>query len=284
MGRIALAARLVVTASVVAAGCSSQSSTWVCSPGTAVVCSCPQGGKGAALCSDDGLSIGACLGCGGADLGTNDLAVGMDLGADLAMRDQSASTDDLATTGDQSAAGDQSMLPVDAAMSIDLSNALDMSVPPDLTMVSDLTANGIVCGNATCPVGVPCCVSTSFMMTVDGGGPVTVLTCNPGGCPDGSIADTCDGPEDCAGNPCCLQVMNAISPPMCTMAANACVPQLNGMVTAGQTRACHSNSDCTAGAMNTALNLCCTVVPSGLPKMHLCLNQVIVGAVGGSCP
>jgi hypothetical protein len=163
MGRIALVARLVAVAGAVAAGCSSQSPTWVCSPGTAVVCTCPQGSKGSALCSDDGLSIGACNGCAAPDLGSNDLS---DMSMpDMSMPDQSMSPADLSQSADRSMP-DQAA-PLDFSMQDDLAmpdlampdlvHPADMSFFPDATVVRDMTVPPadltVVCGNA----GQPCC-------------------------------------------------------------------------------------------------------------------------------
>lgn len=102
-------------------------------------------------------------------------------------------------------------------------------------------------------------------------------------CPDGDFTGACDGPEDCSGDPCCLQVMGGnANGSACTMSATACFPMVS-LQGNGQTRACHVNGDCTSGAQNTQLNLCCSV-PQGGVTIHICLNQTYAAFLGGSCP
>jgi hypothetical protein len=259
------------------------------------------------LCVGIGLLLPACgddNSGGQNDLagGAHDQAMGSDGGArdqamnggDLAGADQSMSMDDLSMSTDQSmsmndqsvpadqtvggdltSSGDLSRPPGDATQSTDLSSTSDLTVPPgDMATLADLTNTGVTCGNMQCPVGQKCCAMVS--------GGMTNSTCADS-CPDGDFSGACDGPENCAGDPCCIQVMNGgSSGSSCTMAPTDCVPMIsfNG---GGQTRACHVDGDCTSGAPGTQLNLCCTI-PQGSAKIHICLNQAFATILGGSCP
>jgi hypothetical protein len=262
--------------------------TWLCLGLALLVPSCGDDNSGGGDDLTSGTHDQAVAGDGGARdqaMGGGDLA-GADLsttGDDLAMpTDQSVGMNDLSVSGDQAgasdltAAADLSSPPTDATQPADLSAPPgDMSgTPPDLTVVSDLSGGGVACGNVQCPVGQKCCAMI-------GGGMTTTMCADS--CPDGDFSGACDGPEDCSGDPCCIQVMNMTSNgSTCTMAANACFPQIN-LAGNGQTRACHANADCTSGAQGTQLNLCCSIAQGGA-TLHLCLNQIYANFLGGTCP
>ncbi len=160
----------------------------------------------------------------------------------------------------------------------------DIAVPPDLAMPppADMAynppkdADGVGCGNMQCQVGEVCCVSVNGMQA---------MTMCAQSCPDGGVAVTCDGPEDCMGNPCCAKLSGGgLGGVMCTMAQNACPPQFDIQQMMGQTRLCHVDGDCTAGAPNTNLPLCCTVKDQNGNAAHICLNKQFAAFAGGSCP
>lgn len=171
----------------------------------------------------------------------------------------------------------------DLSVAPDLAQPPDLAVPPDLAMpLQDLRqppvgdAAGVVCGNMTCGKGLKCCVEVQGM-----GAMAKCLA----GCPDGNFPVACDGPEDCGGNPCCVDVKGAMlsAGAVCTAKPSECVPQLQLQTQSGRSRLCHVNADCTAGVANSELPLCCRVQQGG-QQVQVCLNQLIAGFIGAACP
>ncbi len=193
----------------------------------------------------------AVAGCGGND--------GLMTGSDMA----TAGTKDLSTAPQP----DQSVAP-----------------QPDMTMaVQDMAANflpfdsGIACGNMTCPLGQQCCLTVANMQAS--------ATCADS-CDtiDGSVDVMCGGPENCGGNPCCVNIqgMMLAGGVSCGKTMDACQPNvgLNG----GMDRLCHTDDDCTRSAPNnTNLTQCCTLMMNG-QSTHICLNNTLAGLVQGTCP
>jgi hypothetical protein len=104
----------------------------------------------------------------------------------------------------------------------------------DLAMASMV---GLQCGAAWCDTstGNVCCETTPTI-------------CGPGPCGRGVQTDSCDGPEDCPGQACCLlvsPVFGAACQPTCSAAGNQ------------RYRICHTHDDC---APNQA---CCPLEVSG---------------------
>jgi hypothetical protein len=211
------------------------------------------------------------------------MAIDQAMAVDQAMAIDQAVAIDQAMTIDQAMAIDQAMV-VDQAMAIDQAVVIDQSIPPDfqpppadLVVLPDLVPppdfGGVPCGNQTCGMGLLCCaVNKQNMVT---------LSCMQS-CPDGGIPFTCDGPEDCGGDPCCVPFNNGqASGTMCTMQANACVPMLQNLN--GQTRMCHADVDCTSGVQNPTLPDCCSAPASGL-QGHFCFNKQFIGLINGTCP
>ena len=147
----------------------------------------------------------------------------------------------------------------------------DLTQFPDLTPLKDLV--GLIpepCGNATCGVGQKCCFTGKTGSCMDS-------------CPDGAFAFACYGPQDCAGNPCCVAIKNGNpSGLMCTKAKTDCVPKLDILSQSGQTRFCNVDADCTSGAPNTALNKCCSGMFMGQPG-KICFDPQYAGFAKLTC-
>ncbi len=136
----------------------------------------------------------------------------------------------------------------------------------------------ISCGTMSCSSGQVCCGSVS-------GGAVT-LACMDS-CVDASVTILCSGPENCAGNPCCANLGlgggagGPVGEVSCTATPDACIPSVNIAMRSGQTRLCHTDSDC---APSVQLPSCCTIMQGGVSQ-HVCLNAGFVGFLpGSSCP
>jgi hypothetical protein len=180
------------------------------------------------------------------------------------------STGDMAATADQAQAIDMAQPAIDMAMV-----QPDLTPPADLTYVTALDADGVKCGMQTCPSNQVCCAMLSGMMATGG--------CMDS-CPDGDLTVTCDGPEDCMGNPCCGTLSNmGVNSIACTMSTMDCPPMIDPQTMMGQTRFCHQDGDCTVGDPNTKLPLCCTLMNNG-NATHICLNKLYAGFAGGTCP
>ena len=82
--------------------------------------------------------------------------------------------------------------PPDLRVPIDLRRT-----PRDLTEPPLRDADGVYCGNVACALNEQCCVVVDELQNVT----TSCMT----SCPDGGITVSCDGPEDCGGNPCCAQ-------------------------------------------------------------------------------
>ncbi len=161
----------------------------------------------------------------------------------------------------------------------------DMAAPvetPDLAQPPEPPADaGIQCGNQTCPLGQKCCATF--------GNGMASATCMDS-CGDGALTIACDGPEQCGGNPCCVDVQNAMfnGGAMCTAAPTDCAPTFDIQKRSGMDRLCHNDNDCTSGAANSQAPNCCTITQGGA-SVHTCLNKNFVGLLGfagikATCP
>jgi hypothetical protein len=148
---------------------------------------------------------------------------------------------------------------------------------PDLRpAITDLatgraTSDGFLCGSQSCSGGSLCCVTG------------TTPTC-ASSCPDGGFVAQCRSPDDCGGNPCCVNVDPGyvIHNVSCTDSPTACPPAINVSNGSGQERGCRVDSDCTSGAPSTMLPDCCTNTGT---MQHTCFNKLYVGLVMGfTCP
>jgi hypothetical protein len=150
---------------------------------------------------------------------------------------------------------------------------IDLSVPLDLSYIPPTDANGIAnCGDMSCGVGQVCCVSFA-------GGTFSASCASA--CGEGGVTATCDGPEDCGGNPCCAMTSGTtLNGVMCTSMPSDCPPSLG--FGAGQTRACHVDGDCTYGLTNSQGPDCCSATQNGA-TVHFCFDKQF--ALGGiTCP
>jgi hypothetical protein len=161
----------------------------------------------------------------------------------------------------------------------------DLTSVPDLAQVRDLTSvdfGGVACGASTCGASLECCFT-----------PATGAMCvNPGSCPDGGIAATCDGPEDCtSGQPdCCATLSGTL---MSIGGTAQCTATCDGslMLTAGngvnlRTKLCHSDDDCAGYSGDFSGNTlpwdtCCHNTNSGI---HFCASSLFAGTGGVTCP
>jgi hypothetical protein len=122
----------------------------------------------------------------------------------------------------------------------------------------------------SCGAGTVCCVTG------------TTPAC-AASCPSGFVAQ-CRGPENCGGNPCCINVTAGwkVHDVSCTTALTDCPPMIDLTAGSGQNRACHTDGDCTVGAPKTNLPNCCT---NTMTAQHVCFNAGAVGFIQGfTCP
>ena len=171
----------------------------------------------------------------------------------------------------------------------DMTIILDMTAIPDLTRpppppkdmaYSQLDANGVGCGMMTCAPGQTCCVQNANGMLTQ----TCAKSCDADA---GGFALQCDGPEDCGGNPCCVNI-NGTKPPKdsyCTMKTSDCQPTIDVNTFMGMTRFCHVDGDCTHDAPNGTLKECCTGTYSG-QKQHICFDPAYAMFTQGAitCP
>jgi hypothetical protein len=152
--------------------------------------------------------------------------------------------------------------------------------PADLLQPVDLTSgHTLMCGNMVCTGTKHCCVTQSAGMSVPG--------CTTS-CPDGGLSIECGGTEDCGGNPCCLKLAGgAAQSTTCESAPSGCDPMftLAGGGASGQTRLCHTSTDCTAGDAQTQYPDCCVAMMQGASQ-KICFNKQLVGLTSGAitCP
>jgi hypothetical protein len=184
-------------------------------------------------------------------------------------------------------AGDLATAPIpdlstgpDFAVGPDLTPAAgpeDMSIPPDLTQVEPLPDSGISCGNMSCALGQKCCVLVKGMQ---------VMPSCMDSCPDGDVTLACDGPENCDGNPCCINIKNGgfTGGAMCNTKPTDCAPAIDIQTQSGMDRFCHTDNDCTSGLPGgSMLPLCCTISLTG-SSAHVCLNKLFAGFIKATCP
>ncbi len=126
--------------------------------------------------------------------------------------------------------------------------AADLRAPEDFAGADlfgpDLAgaANSIPCTNTPCSTtGNVCCVS---LTTVQG-------TCQSAPCDPNSNSYSCDGPEDCPGTECCLDVSNTPR----TICQADCGTEY---------RLCHRNQDCNPGQS-------CAQLEFGPPNFFACI-------------
>src|SRR5258706_7159178 len=125
----------------------------------------------------------------------------------------------------------------------DFSSVPDAAAPddaraPDLASVSrDLAGGiGVACGGTTCDTtsGLVCCETFP-------------ATCVAGPCSPGTQTTGCDGPEDCAGQICCLRIQpfGSFCQPTCSTSGDE------------RGRICHTLADCGPN------QICCPLKVSG---------------------
>ena len=150
----------------------------------------------------------------------------------------------------------------------------DLKPPADLACTPG-TDGSVACGgDMMCGAGTVCCVSP--------GGSASCAGC----CAAGSLAIQCQGPEGCGGNPCCLFLQNN-SPTsiVCTTNLSQCPPSfaVGGLGGAsGQTRLCHTGTDCTRNATDTQFPDCCTGSFGGQSTQFCFSKNIPVGGI--NCP
>lgn len=144
---------------------------------------------------------------------------------------------------------------------------------PDVVVVD---SDGVSCGNTTCAPGLLCCASVT-----DGGASFECAS----ECPEGGVPMACDGPEDCGGAQCCVQIdVGAGTLPNCPIQTNgatckaSCPTQIPMSCPGqGQGQLCHSSADCT-DAQNPS---CCTFSQGGV-SATFCVNSLL-GQFATSC-
>jgi hypothetical protein len=167
-----------------------------------------------------------------------------------------------------------------ASQDLSVSGDLAMPAQPDLAMPQDLSGIDLmgvfVCGSNLCSSTQTCCVTAANGMFSG--------ACTTGSCPDGGVPVACEHPQDCKGDPCCMNVANGSPTDVaCTTSMSACVPNINIGTQSGPTRLCNTSADCTAGPVTTNDPDCCTYVKYGV---HMCFNKTVAGLSGGkfTCP
>jgi hypothetical protein len=194
--------------------------------------------------------------------------------------DSSADTAKLDTAGEGAAgdAGVDATPDADAPAADQATEALpaDAASEPDAPVVPDVVSepDGVHCGSMTCSPGLLCCVS----------GPSDASTSYSclGSCPDGGIAASCDGPEDCGsgGGICCAAVaFGAGTPPYCPMlgASASCKASCPANVPLqcpanAQVRLCHASSDCAGDP--SGFTICCEFAQGG-STVTFCANTML---------
>jgi len=120
-------------------------------------------------------------------------------------------------------------------------------------------AGAVSCGTMSCTSGNSCCV------TPNNGSPTYACMAM---CPMGTIAASCDGPEDCSSGACCANITFANNMPggaaACESPTNDCSTG-SASFTSIKTKLCHSPSDCAGymgsnpfGGGNEAYDNCCS--------------------------
>jgi len=179
---------------------------------------------------------------------------------------------------------------------------LKMNDPGDgPTTPQDL--KGVSCGDETCNSSQQCCVQPT-------GGQNFSATCvGLGGCADGGLVASCDGPEDCSvsGQGCCVDVtvsfgMMSMNPSGSGGASCNATCEANAVVDTGagsadiQSALCHKDADCVGlvgdvdapfiGGMNQAFNKCCKAMQGG-QSLSFCAPEGVAtfgSVVGIDCP
>jgi hypothetical protein len=84
--------------------------------------------------------------------------------------------------------------------------------------------------------------------------------------------NSCAGPADCGGDPCCYEVTPVQSNGQisCGNSASSCVPEQG--VDTFTTRLCTTDADCTAGGVSTQLATCCPNTIQG-KNVHTCAKS-----------
>lgn len=165
----------------------------------------------------------------------------------------------------------------DLSVPADLTVPKDFSVPPDLTPRPDYSA--VTCGNATCAKGQTCCI------TVDAQNQMVSESCQASCDKDaGAVPLACDGPDQCGGNPCCVDIafannMVQTNGAMCTKNMGSC--NFNFMGMGVTTRLCHQDVDC-AGQQVLGMPLkCCSAQAQ---PIHFCAIPINMGGIAVTCP
>lgn len=141
----------------------------------------------------------------------------------------------------------------------------DQGVPEVVVVDSD----GVACGNTTCAPGLLCCANVS-----DAGASFECAA----QCPDGGVPMECDGPEDCGGGQCCVQInVGTGTLPNCpidTAGATCkadCPTQIPMSCPAqGQGQLCHTSNDC----FDPQNPSCCTFAQGGV-SATFCVNALL---------
>jgi hypothetical protein len=198
-----------------------------------------------------GLALALLLvACGGGGLGTtNDLSgPGNDLAMTLSSGDMAAPTHDLAISSNSDASS---------------SGASDM--------------DSVACGSMTCGAGVECCI------TPNNGSPTYACMAQ---CGSGTIAASCDGPEDCTSGTCCANIALSGSSPsgdaMCSSSTNTCsTGNLNIGTMSITTKLCHQTTDCAGYQGNFGAFTSCCAYPG--VSYSFCAPSIASGQMGITC-
>ena len=265
-----LSAALIPISVLAITACTRPPNDAMCITGDQKACACIGGAQGVQVCLSDG-TYAACqcpeagvpnlddlgssddLSASNADLSSSDLA-GIDLaGWDFAPRDFTDPT------------------------------PADMTRLADLAPLSDLAGNGIVCGTQTCSNAQDCCLYGSG----------AIGECTTGGCSDsGASPFDCDGPEDCNGGQCCVDVTtNGTSESGHASCAASCpgasLSNGGGSNYHEVSKLCHADSDCTGYngqllGVPIAFGSCCH--SAATTPYRVCIPAVFASAGGYTCP
>jgi hypothetical protein len=300
MRRFAIFGLAVAVAGV--AACTHPANGNMCVTGDQKECPCLGGGQGVQLCLADG-TYDTCqcpeMGVPSEDMSMpEDLSMplpdfsgvdlyGVDLTAPLPPPDF-AGVDLFGVDLSTPPSPDLSMAPLDLSLPLDMVQlpldfsgvdlvGVDLMAPPDF--------GGTSCGAMTCSGTQVCCLSS----------PSTGSCFPASGCDGGASPFACDGPEDCAGGQCCVEVVTSSGggengKSYCSASCPGGSYVLNpGGGATEKSIMCHSDSECSGysgtipiGGM-VGFNGCCHS-NAATGSYHVCIPTSFAGAAGYTCP
>lgn len=184
----------------------------------------------------------------------------------------------LGTNNDGSSGGNQDLAMTSTGSDM-TGSAFDMAMAGN----SDASSGGltdmdsVACGAMTCGAGVKCCI------TPNGGMPTYACMAQ---CGPGTIAASCDGPEDCTSGTCCASInVGGTSPSgdaMCSSPSNDCsMGNLDTTSKTLTTKLCHQTSDCANYQGNFGpFTSCCSY--TGV-SYKFCAPSLANGQMGITC-